>query len=130
MDDLLYDSPARWSLRRFGLDLYVISCFQLHALTLLRLAGHRRDTRNDANPVCDAADECNHPLHTRPAEVKKMCERWMRRERWREERFDEELRYLFDERERSEPPVPVVEHERDEQPADADRPPVEVFTRA
>jgi hypothetical protein len=60
-----------------------------------------------------------------------MChERWTRRERRREERFDEELRYLFDERERSEPPVPVVEHDRDEQPADADRPPVEAFTRA
>ena len=34
-----------------------------------------------------------------------MChEWWMRRERWREERFDEELRFPFDERERSEPP--------------------------
>jgi hypothetical protein len=60
-----------------------------------------------------------------------MChERWTRRERWREERFDQELRYLFDERERSEPPVPVVERDRDEQPADVDRPPVETFTRA
>ena len=77
------------------------------------------------------ASRCNHPLETRPTEMVKMChERWMRRERRREERFDEELRYLFDERERSEPPVPVVEHDRDEQPADADRPAVETFTRA
>ena len=60
-----------------------------------------------------------------------MChERWMRRERRREERFDEELRYLFDERERSEPPVPVIEHDREDDPADGDRPPVEAFTRA
>ena len=60
-----------------------------------------------------------------------MChERWMRRQRRREERFDEELRYLFDERERSEPPVSVVEHDREEELADADRPPVEAFTRA
>lgn len=60
-----------------------------------------------------------------------MChERWMRRQRRREERFDEELRYLFDERERSEPPVPVVQHDREEEPADADRAPVEAVTRA
>ena len=60
-----------------------------------------------------------------------MChERWMRRERWREERFDEELRYLFEERERSEPPAPVVEHDRDEQPADPDRTRVEASTPA
>jgi hypothetical protein len=60
-----------------------------------------------------------------------MChERWMRRERWREERFDEELRYLFDERERSEPPAPVVEHDREEQPADPDPTRVEAGTPA
>jgi hypothetical protein len=58
-----------------------------------------------------------------------MChERWMRRERRREERFDEELRDLVDERERTEPPTPVVEHDRDEQPADPDRPRVETVT--
>jgi hypothetical protein len=58
-----------------------------------------------------------------------MChERWMRRERRREERFDEELRYLVDERERREPPTPVVEHDRDERPADPDRPRVETVT--
>jgi hypothetical protein len=58
-----------------------------------------------------------------------MChERWMRRERRREERFDEELRYLFDERERQEPPTPVVEADRDEQPTEAERPPVEAGT--
>ena len=50
-----------------------------------------------------------------------MChERWMRRDRSREERFDEELRYLIDEEQRRRPPVPVVEHERDEEPADPD----------
>jgi hypothetical protein len=53
----------------------------------------------------------------------------MRRER-REERFDEELRYLFDERERSEPPAPVVEHDREEQPADPDPTRVEAGTPA
>ena len=59
-----------------------------------------------------------------------MChERWMRRERRREERFDEELRYLFDEVERREPPAPVVEHDRDEQPPESDRPLVEAGTR-
>ena len=42
-----------------------------------------------------------------------MCHEWMRRERRREERIDEELRYLLDEREHSEPPTTVVEHERD-----------------
>ena len=58
-----------------------------------------------------------------------MChEWWMRRERRRDERFDEELRYLFDESVRPERPVPVVEHDGDEQPADPDRPPVEVST--
>jgi hypothetical protein len=60
-----------------------------------------------------------------------MChEWWTRRERRREERFDEELRYLFDESVRPEPPAPVVEHDRDEQPADPDRPAVEVGTGA
>jgi hypothetical protein len=57
-----------------------------------------------------------------------MCHEWfMRRQRRREERFDEELRYLLDEREESEPPVPVVEHDRDEEPADPKR--IEVGTR-
>ena len=59
-----------------------------------------------------------------------MChDRWMYRERRRQERFDEELRYLLDEeRERSQP-TPIVEHERDEEPADRERPPVEAVTR-
>jgi hypothetical protein len=58
-----------------------------------------------------------------------MChEWWTRRERRREERFDEELRYLFDESVRPEPPAPVVEHDQDEQPADPDRPAVELGT--
>jgi len=54
----------------------------------------------------------------------------MRRARRREERFDEELRYLFDERERQEPPAPVVEHDRDERPAEPERPRVEAGTPA
>jgi hypothetical protein len=41
---------------------------------------------------------------------------WMRREKRREEQFDEELRYLLDEEERKRPgPMPVVEHEPDEE---------------
>src|SRR5919197_681070 len=44
-----------------------------------------------------------------------MCHEWfMRRERRREERFDEELRYLLDEREHSEPATLIVEHDRDD----------------
>jgi hypothetical protein len=35
---------------------------------------------------------------------------WTRRERRREERFNEDLRYLLDEREHFEPPTPVVEY--------------------
>ena len=59
-----------------------------------------------------------------------MChERWMRRQRRREERFDEELRYLFDEADRQEPPAPVVEHDQDEQPAPDERPLVEAAGR-
>jgi hypothetical protein len=59
-----------------------------------------------------------------------MChERWTRLERRYQERFDEELRYLLDERERVEPPVPVVEHELDEQPAEPERLRVEAATR-
>ena len=60
-----------------------------------------------------------------------MChEQWMRPARRREERFDEELRYLLDEREHPESPAPVVEFERDEQPADPERLDVEAGTRA
>jgi hypothetical protein len=63
--------------------------------------------------------------------VLKMCNDWrVRRESWREERFDEELRYLRDERVHSEPPAPVVEYERDEEPADPQRLGVEASTRA
>jgi hypothetical protein len=65
-----------------------------------------------------------------PPEVGNMChESWSRRER-REERFDEQLRYLLDEEaERSEAPRPVVEHERDEQPMKPERLRVEAGTR-
>ena len=60
-----------------------------------------------------------------------MChDSWMRREMRREEPFDEELRYLLDEREHSEPPAPVVEYERDEEPTDPQRLGVEASTRA
>jgi hypothetical protein len=63
--------------------------------------------------------------------VLKMCNDWrVRRESWREERFDEELRYLLDERVHSEPPAPVVEYERDEEPTDPQRLGVEASTRA
>jgi hypothetical protein len=59
-----------------------------------------------------------------------MCyERWMRRERRREQRFDEEFRRLIDEQ-RPHPnrPAPVVEHERDEEPSDPERISVEAGT--
>jgi hypothetical protein len=51
-----------------------------------------------------------------------MCyERWMRRERRNEQRFDEEFRRLIDEqRPRPERPAPVVEYKRDE-PSDPER---------
>jgi hypothetical protein len=54
-----------------------------------------------------------------------MChERWFRREQ-REERFEEELRFLLDrERERRERPTPVVERETDADPV-AERAPDE-----
>jgi hypothetical protein len=58
-----------------------------------------------------------------------MChERWMRwdrrrEERFEEERFDEELRTLLDERAHPEPPTPILE--KDEEPADPERRPVE-----
>jgi hypothetical protein len=56
---------------------------------------------------------------------------WMRRERRREERFDEELRYLLDEEDRrTKRPEPVVEHERGDEPADPDRTPLETGTRS
>jgi hypothetical protein len=60
-----------------------------------------------------------------------MChEWWIRREKRREERFDEELRYLLaEEHELSEPPMPVVEHERDEEPVKPERLGVESGTR-
>jgi hypothetical protein len=59
-----------------------------------------------------------------------MChERWMRRERRREERLDEEFRRLIDEqRPRPNRPAPVVEHERDEEPSDPERLRVEAGT--
>lgn len=61
-----------------------------------------------------------------------MChERWMRRERRREERFDDELRRLIDEdRPRPNRPMPVVERERDEEPKDPERVRVRAGTRA
>jgi hypothetical protein len=56
-----------------------------------------------------------------------MChESWTRR---REERFEEELRYLLDERERPEPPTQVMEHEPDTEPAEDERSRVEAGTR-
>jgi hypothetical protein len=46
----------------------------------------------------------------------------------REERIDEELRYLLDEEERG-APTPLVEHEPDGEPAEPERPVVEAATR-
>jgi hypothetical protein len=43
------------------------------------------------------------------------------RKRSEDERFDEELRYLLDERELSEPPLTVVEHEPAEEPDETER---------
>ena len=61
-----------------------------------------------------------------------MCHDWgTRREQRREERFDEELRYLLDEERRGfEPPAPVVEHESDAEPVDPERVRVEAGQRA
>jgi hypothetical protein len=61
-----------------------------------------------------------------------MChDRWMRREKRREERLDEELRYLLDEERRGfEPPAPVVEHQRDSAPEDPERVQVEAGLRS
>jgi hypothetical protein len=60
-----------------------------------------------------------------------MChDSWTRRERRREEQFEEELRYLLDERERSQAPAPVAQHARDGEPADRERLDVEAVTRA
>jgi hypothetical protein len=60
-----------------------------------------------------------------------MChERWMRRERRREERFDEELRHLLDEEPaHPEPPEPVIE-QRDEEPSDPERVRLEAGARS
>jgi hypothetical protein len=59
-----------------------------------------------------------------------MChERWTRREKRREERFDEELRFLLDEERERSGPAPIVEREQDEAPTDPERPAVEAVTR-
>jgi hypothetical protein len=59
-----------------------------------------------------------------------MChEWWERRARRREERFDEELRFLLDEERERSGPAPIVERQPDEAPADPERPPVEAATR-
>jgi hypothetical protein len=52
----------------------------------------------------------------------------MRREKRREEQFDEELQYLLDEERERPGPMPVVERDRDEEPTDPDRDPVEAAT--
>jgi hypothetical protein len=54
---------------------------------------------------------------------------WMRRERRRDERFDEELRYLLEEEGERPGPMPVVEHEHEGEPANPERPSVEAATR-
>jgi hypothetical protein len=62
-----------------------------------------------------------------PPEVVQMCyDRWMRREeKRREEEFDQELRYLLDEDVKRPGAAPIVEHERDAEPADPEKPRVE-----
>jgi hypothetical protein len=61
-----------------------------------------------------------------------MChERWLRRERWREERFDDELRRLIDEGGPSpERSMPVVERDRDAEPNGPEPVRVETVTRS
>jgi hypothetical protein len=69
---------------------------------------------------------CDHFRIPEPPEVVDMChEWWERRERRREERFDEELRFLLDEERERSRPIPVVEHEREDERADPERSPVE-----
>jgi hypothetical protein len=59
-----------------------------------------------------------------------MChDRWMHSEKKRQERFDEELRYLLDEERERSRPTPMAEHERDEEPRDPEHPVVEAATR-
>lgn len=59
-----------------------------------------------------------------------MChDRWMHWERRRQEEFDEELRYLLDEEQERSRPTPIAEHERDDEPVEGERPPVEAVTR-
>jgi hypothetical protein len=50
-------------------------------------------------------------------------------ERRRQEQFDEELRYLLDEERERSRPTPIAEKERDKEPAERERPPVEAVTR-
>jgi hypothetical protein len=59
-----------------------------------------------------------------------MChEQWMRRGRRREERFDQELRYLIDvERARKKPRAPVLN--RDQEPRDPERVRIAAGTRS
>jgi hypothetical protein len=65
-----------------------------------------------------------------PPEVVQMChDDWMRWERRRQERFDEELRFLLDEERERSRPTPIAEQERDEEPTEGERPPVEAATR-
>ncbi len=59
-----------------------------------------------------------------------MChEWWSRRERRREERFDEELRYLLDEQPERSQPTPVVEYEPEEELTEPERLRVETGAR-
>jgi hypothetical protein len=55
---------------------------------------------------------------------------WTRRETRREKRFDEELRYVLDERDYPEPAAPVASYERDEDPPDPERLAVEAGARS
>jgi hypothetical protein len=61
-----------------------------------------------------------------------MChEGWKRRGQRRDERFDEEVRYLINtEPARQEPREPVLEGKRDKDPRDPERVRIEVGTRS
>jgi hypothetical protein len=59
-----------------------------------------------------------------------MChDGWMRREKRREEQFDEELRYLLDEDAERKGASPIVEHDREGEPAAPQGPRVEPVIR-
>ena len=60
-----------------------------------------------------------------------MCHEWkMRWYRERDDRLDEELQYLLDEHQRQAPATPILEEERDDEPAEPVAPRVETGARS